>query len=153
MDPGTVAEANKSQEYIKKQQLAPTHKKNYYHRPTRKNSWVVKQDVTATRKINTLTYCREQSPSWEVNRFSASHEIPRILRDPKFHYCVDNCRHLPLAWARSIQSMPLPSHFLMIHLNIILHSTPRSTNKNSTEKLDMSCNIPYPKSMDSHCTA
>jgi len=66
--PGTAAETNKSQEYIKNQQLVPTHKKNYYHRPTRKNSWGVKQDGTGTEKINLLayllTYCREQSHSW-----------------------------------------------------------------------------------------
>ena len=34
-----------------------------------------------------------------------------------------NVRHLPLSWARSIQSIP-PSRFLIIHLNIILSSVP-----------------------------
>ena len=33
----------------------------------------------------------EQSPSWEVNRFAASQEIPRILRKPKVHYCIQKC--------------------------------------------------------------
>jgi len=32
-----------------------------------------------------LTYSMEQSPSSEANRFSASQEIPRILRKPKVH--------------------------------------------------------------------
>jgi len=27
-----------------------------------------------------------QSPSWEANWFEASQEIPRISRNPKFHY-------------------------------------------------------------------
>jgi len=35
--------------------------------------------------------------------------------------------HLSLSWARSIQSMS-PSHFLKIHFNIILTSTPGSSN-------------------------
>jgi hypothetical protein len=34
-------------------------------------------------------------------------------------------RHLSLSWASSIQSMPL-SHFLKVHFNIILPSTPGS---------------------------
>ena len=28
----------------------------------------------------------EQSPSWQTNRFAASQQIPRILRNPKGHY-------------------------------------------------------------------
>ena len=38
-----------------------------------------------------LTYCLEQSPSWETNRISASQEIPRILWNPNVHYRVHNC--------------------------------------------------------------
>ena len=30
----------------------------------------------------------EQSPSWEANTFSASQEIPRILRNPNVHYHI-----------------------------------------------------------------
>ena len=68
----------------------------------------------------------EQSPSWEANRFSASQEIPRILRNPKVHYRIPSTRHLSPSWASSIQSIPphpTPRH---IHLNIILPSTPGS---------------------------
>jgi len=38
-----------------------------------------------------LTYCMEQSPSWEANRFSASQEIPRILWNLKVHYHFYKC--------------------------------------------------------------
>ena len=37
-----------------------------------------------------LTYSKVQSPSWEVNWFAASQEIPRISRNPKVHYRTYN---------------------------------------------------------------
>ena len=40
-----------------------------------------------------LTYFMGQSPSWEANRFSASHEIPCILWNPKVHYRIH--KYLP----------------------------------------------------------
>ena len=52
-----------------------------------------------------VTYSMQHSPS-EANRFSASQEIPRILWNPKVHYCITSARHLALSWARSIQSIP-----------------------------------------------
>jgi len=30
----------------------------------------------------------EQSPSWEANQFSASHEILHILWNPEVHYSI-----------------------------------------------------------------
>jgi hypothetical protein len=56
-----------------------------------------------------LTYCIEQSPSWEANRFVASQEVPRILLNPKVHYQFSSftiSRHLSLSWASPIQSKP-----------------------------------------------
>ena len=38
-----------------------------------------------------VTYFVEQSPSWEANQFSASHEIPRILWNPKVLYRFYKC--------------------------------------------------------------
>jgi hypothetical protein len=38
----------------------------------------------------------EQSPSWEANRFAASQNIPRILRNPKVHYRIHKCQLNPV---------------------------------------------------------
>jgi hypothetical protein len=53
-----------------------------------------------------LTYSMEQSPSWEVNQFAASQEIPRIFGTRRFIAAFTSARHLSLSWASSIQSIP-----------------------------------------------
>jgi len=73
-----------------------------------------------------LTYSMIQSPSWEANWFAASHEIPRISRNPKVYYRTH--KHPPSV---PILGQPNPvhiptSHLLEIHPNIIYLSTPRS---------------------------
>ena len=102
-----------------------------------------------------LTYSMEQSSSWEANQFSASQEIPRILWNPKVHYCIH----------RSLPPVPIlshldpfhasTSHMLKIHFNIILPSTsgaskrshsPRFSHQNPvyTYRLLRTCYMPRP---------
>jgi len=74
-----------------------------------------------------LPYSMEQIRPWEPNQFSASQEIPRILWKLKFYYCIHKCPpSLPILSQLHIVYTPT-SHFLKIHLNIILPSTPGST--------------------------
>jgi len=70
-----------------------------------------------------------QRSSWEGNNSSTVQEIPYILWKLKSPLTCNTACYTSLSWARQIKSVhTLPSYFLKIRFNIILTSTPRSSN-------------------------
>ena len=71
---------------------------------------------------HSLTHSIQHSPSSEANRFSASQEIPRVLWNYRIQKCPPT---VPILSQLHLVHTPT-SHFLKIHLNIMLPSTPGS---------------------------
>ena len=76
-----------------------------------------------------LTYSMLRSPSWQADWFAASQEIPRILWNPKVHYRIYNSSLSVPILSHLDPAHTSTSHFLKIHLNIILPSTPGSSKR------------------------
>ena len=75
--------------------------------------------------------------TWEANRFSASQEIPRILWNRTVHCSVRKCP-TPVPILSQLDPVHAPtSHFLKIHLIIILLSMPGSS------KWSLSLRLPH----------
>ena len=79
----------------------------------------------------------ELSPSWDAWRFSASREIPRILWNPKVHYCIYKCPpYAPiLSQIYPVHAPPYPTSWR----SIIILSSP---SRHESSKWSLSVRFP-----------
>jgi hypothetical protein len=105
---------------------------------------------SAHQQMHLLTHSMEQSPSWEANWFAASQEIPCVLWNP-----------VPIL-SQPNEVLTPTSHFLKIHPNIILASTPGSPqralslrfphqNPVHTSPVPRTCYMPRPSQSSRFC--
>ena len=91
--------------------------------------WRINGEAEIQKVRNEITFTANQlRSSWEANIFSASQEIPSILWNQKVHHRIHKIPspvHI-LSHIDPVQAPP--SDFSKNHFNIILPSTPLSSN-------------------------
>ena len=76
-----------------------------------------------------FTNSMEQCHSWEADRCSASHEMPRILWNPKVHYHAHNIRQLVPVLTQTNSVLNSTFHCFTTHFNIISPSMSSSSKR------------------------
>jgi len=80
-----------------------------------------------------LTISKDQSPSWEAHSHPANEAISRLLWNPNVHYLVRKGPSLVSVLSHTHAVHTLPPYIPKIHSNIILPSTPTSSE----------CSLPF----------